>query len=69
LPVEIRDLGILGVIVHIVGDALNNVGVVIAALVIWLAKPDSRFSADPGVSLAITLMIIASSFPLGIVAS
>jgi len=62
-------LGILGVLVHVVGDALNNVGVIIAALVIWLAKPDSRFYADPGVSLAIALMIIASSLPLGIVAS
>jgi len=58
-------LGILGVLVHVVGDALNNVGVITAALVIWLAKPDSTFYVDPGVSLAIALIIIASSLPLG----
>lgn len=62
-------MGILEVLVHVVGDALNNVDVIIATLVIWLAKPDSRFYANLEVSLAIALMIIASSLSLGIVAS
>ena len=33
-----RDLGIMGVLVHVISDAINNVGVIIAADVIWKAK-------------------------------
>ena len=60
-----HDLGIMGVLVHVIGDAINNVGVIIAALVIWLAKYDGRFYADPGVSMGIALLILASAIPLG----
>ncbi|KAJ4421603.1 hypothetical protein N0V85_000130 [Neurospora sp. IMI 360204] len=35
-----------------------------AALLIWLAKSDARFYADPGVSVGIAIMIILSSVPL-----
>ncbi|KAI4134986.1 MAG: hypothetical protein LQ347_001071 [Umbilicaria vellea] len=59
-----RDLGVMGVLIHIMGDAVNNVGVIIAALVIWLTKSDSRFYADPGVSVGIALLILASAIPL-----
>lgn len=55
----------MGVLIHIMGDAVNNVGVIIAALVIWLTKSDSRFYADPGVSVGIALLILASAIPLG----
>lgn len=54
----------LGVLVHVIGDALNNVGVIVAALVIWQTNYDARFYADPGVSLGIALMILVSSLPL-----
>lgn len=60
-----RDLGILGVLIHVLGDAINNVGVIISALVIWLAHYPGRFYADPGVSTGIALMILASAVPLG----
>ncbi|CAJ2514077.1 Uu.00g021960.m01.CDS01 [Anthostomella pinea] len=59
-----RDLGIMGVFVHVVGDALNNLGVIIAALVIWLTSYEGRFYADPGVSMGIAIMILLSSLPL-----
>ncbi|KAI0478617.1 cation efflux protein [Xylariaceae sp. FL0804] len=59
-----RDLGIAGVFLHAVGDALNNLGVVVAALVIWLTRHPARFYADPGVSVGIALMILLSSLPL-----
>ncbi|KAI1081665.1 cation efflux protein [Whalleya microplaca] len=59
-----HDLGLLGVLVHVIGDALNNLGVIIAALVIWLTSYEGRFYADPGVSMGIAIMILLSSIPL-----
>ncbi|KAK2784205.1 hypothetical protein FQN51_004185 [Onygenales sp. PD_10] len=58
------DLGVMGVLLHVVGDAINNIGVIIAALVIWLANYEGRFYADPGVSVGIALLILASAIPL-----
>lgn len=55
----------MGVLLHVLCDAANNLGVMAAALVIWLAKYDGRYYADPGVSMGIGLMIILSSIPLG----
>lgn len=54
----------MGVLLHVICDAANNLGVMTAALVIWLAKYDGRYYADPGVSMGIALMIILSSLPL-----
>jgi solute carrier family 30 (zinc transporter), member 1 len=54
----------LGVLIHVIGDAINNVGVIISALVIWKAKYEGRFYADPGVSMGIAIMILLSSLPL-----
>ncbi|EKV15947.1 Di-, tri-valent inorganic cation transporter, putative [Penicillium digitatum PHI26] len=59
------DLGMMGVMIHIIGDAINNLGVMAAGLTIWLATPHAgRFYADPGVSMFIAILIILSSFPL-----
>jgi zinc transporter 1 len=55
----------MGVLVHLIGDAINNVGVIIAAAVIWQAKYERRFYADPGVSMGIAIMILLSALPLG----
>lgn len=62
---KVHDLGLLGVLVHVIGDAINNVGVIISALVIWLASYPGRFYADPAVSTGIAFMILASAIPLG----
>ncbi|OHW94759.1 cation diffusion facilitator family transporter [Colletotrichum incanum] len=59
-----RDLGMLGVMVHVIGDAINNAGVIVAAIIIWKGNGDGRFYADPGVSLFIALTIMASAWPL-----
>jgi zinc transporter 1 len=56
----------LGVLIHVVGDAANNVGVIISALVIWLTSSPSRYYADPAVSMAIALVILTTSLPLGL---
>ncbi|ERS99907.1 hypothetical protein HMPREF1624_03275 [Sporothrix schenckii ATCC 58251] len=59
-----RDLNMLGAMVHVLGDAANNVGVIIAAVVIWKTHYAGRYYADPGVSIGIALMILLSSIPL-----
>ncbi|GFF27919.1 putative di-tri-valent inorganic cation transporter [Aspergillus udagawae] len=59
-----RDLGMLGVLLHVIGDAVNNLGVMIAALIIWLTEFEARYYADPGASLWIAFIIILSSLPL-----
>lgn len=59
------DLGMLGVLIHVLGDAANNVGVIISGLVIWLTSSPARFYADPAVSMAIAIVILTTSLPLG----
>lgn len=54
----------MGVMIHVLGDCANNIGVVIAATVIWLANYGGRFYADPAVSMGIAIMIFVSSIPL-----
>lgn len=54
----------MGVLIHVMGDAGNNIGVIIAALVIWLTHYGGRYYADPAVSMGISLIIFASSIPL-----
>ncbi|EYE92646.1 cation diffusion facilitator family transporter [Aspergillus ruber CBS 135680] len=59
-----RDLGMMGVLLHVMGDAANNLGVMAAALVIWLTHYEGRYYADPGTSMGIGVMIILTSLPL-----
>ncbi|KAF1813720.1 cation efflux protein [Eremomyces bilateralis CBS 781.70] len=59
-----RDLGMMGVLIHVIGDAINNIGVIISALIIWFVKSEARYYADPAVSMAIAFMIFASCVPL-----
>ncbi|KAJ5612303.1 cation diffusion facilitator family metal ion transporter [Penicillium lagena] len=58
------DLGMLGVLIHVLGDAANNVAVIISALIIWLTKYPHRYYADPAVSMTIAIVILATSLPL-----
>lgn len=55
----------MAVLMHIAGDAINNIGVIIAAAVIWKANYDGRFYADPAVSMGIAIMITLSGLPVG----
>lgn len=54
----------LGVVIHVACDALNNIGVIIAAVVIKYTNGKGATYADPTVSLFISLMIVASAYPL-----
>ncbi|KAF5852740.1 hypothetical protein GGP41_008158 [Bipolaris sorokiniana] len=58
------DLGIFAVLLHVIGDAINNIGVVISAVIIWFVKSPNRFYADPAVSMWIAIMIFLSALPL-----
>lgn len=58
------DMGMNAMILHVIGDALGNVGVIVSALIIWLTNWSGRFYADPAVSLFITLIILKSAIPL-----
>jgi zinc transporter 1 len=58
------DMGMNAMILHVIGDALGNVGVIVSALVIWLTTWSGRYYADPAVSLFITLIILKSTIPL-----
>ncbi|KFY53615.1 hypothetical protein V497_08362 [Pseudogymnoascus sp. VKM F-4516 (FW-969)] len=58
------DLGMRAMVLHVIGDALGNVGVIVSALIIWLTHSPNRFYADPAVSLFITIIILRSAIPL-----
>jgi zinc transporter 1 len=59
-----HDLNMRGVFLHVMGDALGNIGVIGTALFIWLTNYSWRFYADPAVSLIITVIILLSAIPL-----
>jgi zinc transporter 1 len=58
------DLNMRGVFLHVMGDALGNIGVIGTALFIWLTDFSWRMYADPAVSLLITVIILLSALPL-----
>ena len=58
------DLNMRGVFLHVMGDALGNIGVIVSALIIWLTHFPGRYYFDPGVSLLITIIILYSAIPL-----
>ncbi|MCJ1448217.1 MAG: hypothetical protein MMC23_008731 [Stictis urceolatum] len=59
-----QDLGMLGVLLHLAGDALNNIGVIAAAAIIQFTASSVRFYADPAISMLISFMILLTSLPL-----
>lgn len=59
-----KSMNMEGVFLHVLGDALGNVGVIITALFIWKTDYSWRFYSDPVVSLVITLIIFSSALPL-----
>ena len=58
------NLNMKGVFLHVLGDALGNIGVMITALFIWLTNFSWKYYADPVISLVITGIILSSSYPL-----
>ncbi|KAL8715360.1 MAG: hypothetical protein Q9220_000693 [cf. Caloplaca sp. 1 TL-2023] len=59
-----HDLGMAGVLLHLLSDAVNNIGIIIASIIICFTHTSGRFYADPSISMGISLMIFTSSYPL-----
>ncbi|KAL5534118.1 hypothetical protein ACEPAG_579 [Sanghuangporus baumii] len=51
-------------VLHVMGDALGNIGVISTGLVIWLSNLSWKYYFDPIVSLVITCIIFSSALPL-----
>ena len=58
------DLNMRALFLHVMGDALGNIGVIATALFIWLTPFWWRFYCDPMISLVITVIILCSALPL-----
>jgi zinc transporter 1 len=58
-------MNIRAVILHVFGDALGSLGVVVSGLVIWLTPLKWRFYFDPLLSVIIVIIILFSAIPLG----
>ncbi|KAF5377585.1 hypothetical protein D9615_005337 [Tricholomella constricta] len=52
-------------VLHVMGDALGNVGVIATGLIIWLTEWTFKYYCDPIISLVITVIIFSSALPLG----
>ncbi|EWY79842.1 CDF family cation efflux system protein [Fusarium oxysporum NRRL 32931] len=59
-----NDMGMNAMILHVIGDMLGNIGVIVTALIIWLTDWPGKLYADPAVSLFITAIILKTSIPL-----
>ncbi|KAI0080108.1 cation efflux protein [Panus rudis PR-1116 ss-1] len=51
-------------VLHVLGDALGNVGVIATGLVIWLTSWTWKYYFDPVISLVIAIIIFSSALPL-----
>lgn len=58
------DLNILSVLLHVAGDVINNVGVMISASIIIWCDASERFYADPALSMCIAMMLMGASIPI-----
>lgn len=51
-------------LLHVLGDALGNVGVIATGLVIWRSSWSFKYYFDPVISLVIAVIIFSSALPL-----
>lgn len=59
-----KSMNMEGVFLHVLGDALGNVGVILTALFIWKTNYSWKYYSDPLISLVITAIILSSAIPL-----
>lgn len=53
-------------LLHVLGDALGNIGVIATGLVIWQTTWKYKYYFDPIISLIITIIIFSTALPLGV---
>ncbi|CCF56654.1 hypothetical protein KAFR_0B03570 [Kazachstania africana CBS 2517] len=63
-PKRQKSLNMHGVFLHVMGDALGNIGVIVAALIMWKTELSWKYYTDPLISLFITVIIFSSALPL-----
>lgn len=59
-----ENMNMTGVFLHVLGDAVGNVGVILTGLFIWFTDYSWRFYVDPTISLVIAIIIFHSALPL-----
>jgi len=59
-----HDLGTKAVLIHLMGDAFNNIGVIISAVIIWKTTSENRFYADPAISMIIGIVLVLTALKL-----
>ncbi|KAH9510404.1 hypothetical protein Btru_043084 [Bulinus truncatus] len=59
-----NQLNMRGVFLHVLGDALGSVVVIVSALVIMFADGDWRFYVDPAMSIIMVIIILSTTIPL-----
>ncbi|KAL5006688.1 hypothetical protein ScPMuIL_015494 [Solemya velum] len=57
-------LNMRGVFLHVLGDALGSIIVVISALVIWFGEGKWVYYMDPGMSIVMVCIILSTTIPL-----
>ncbi|BFZ55949.1 Zinc resistance conferring protein [Savitreella phatthalungensis] len=58
------NMNMRAVFLHVLGDALGNIGVIATGLFVHFTSFSWRFYADPVISLVITVIILSSAVPL-----
>ncbi|OQV24842.1 putative Zinc transporter 1 [Hypsibius exemplaris] len=59
-----QSLNMRGMFLHIAGDALGSIVVIVASLVVWLSDWKYRNYVDPAMSLVSVVVILAMTIPL-----
>ncbi|XP_014677707.1 PREDICTED: cobalt uptake protein COT1-like, partial [Priapulus caudatus] len=57
-------LNMQGVFLHVLGDALGSVFIIVSALVIWKVQGHWRFYIDPALSLLLIAIMLSTAIPL-----
>ncbi|ELT90648.1 hypothetical protein CAPTEDRAFT_151660 [Capitella teleta] len=63
-PGSTAQLNMRAVFLHVLGDALGSVIVIISALIIKYVDADWKFKVDPAMSMAMVLIILCTTIPL-----
>lgn len=64
-PISSAQMNMKGVILHVLGDALGSVVVIISAVIMWQLEEQSwTLYVDPAMSIFLTLIILSTTVPL-----
>ena len=60
-----RSANMVALMLHILGDTLANISVIVSGLIIWLTDAPWRFRVDPIASLVIAFIMLVPTIPFG----